>query len=188
MLSKPVIVLDLDLTLIDDSFKPYPQMLNFLKKMFNNFAHIVIWTAGNNVHLEKFLESLPPTMAKKFDYKIHDLINSTKNSAFVRNFYKNQNKNPFILIDDNKKILNTGGYDIVINVSNYQNSNRFNVKKNYINYNGLYNDLMKKIKLWEGGGGGGSSSSKKKLIIAAKEKEEDDIASDNEDEEDDDED
>lgn len=50
------VVLDLDRTLIDDDFVPYPNVKPFVDAILKASDFCILWTAGNKEHLFQFLQ------------------------------------------------------------------------------------------------------------------------------------
>jgi len=140
-----VIVVDLDLTLIDETNKAYPRMEIFLAKLFDSFSHVILWSAGNIEHIKQFIEQYPTV--NKFFMKIARLHNNTKHSSYIDSFIKRKNIWPYVLIDDRLINLETGDYDIAVDVKKYY---REHIRDNniYINYELLFTDLMYNIRVW----------------------------------------
>lgn len=145
-----VITLDLDKTLIDSNFEPFPQLDIFFKKLFKNKKFTVcLWTAGNLEHVDAFLKCIK----KKYGIsrQCFELIlcrltaENTKDSAKLDNYLHSRNLVPYVLIDDTVSYFNNSHYDINIDAKQFY---RKDMKTNncYINYDLLYNYLISKIK------------------------------------------
>lgn len=139
-----VIVLDLDNTLIDNKYVAFPRLDNFLRILFDKYT-VVLWTAGNETHVNEFIKTTP--IANKFKLKISKLINNTKNASFVDKYLKNKNIVPYVLIDDTVEYFRTGDYDINIDAKRYMRLNPKD-KSIYMNYQQLLNDTERFINKW----------------------------------------
>lgn len=143
-----IIVLDLDNTLIDDKYVPFPKSIDFLKKIFCNSKNTVfMWTAGNTIHADKYLELLETQYnlnRAQFHNIICGLIDNSKPNAKIKEILRDQNTHrPHALIDDKEEYFKNNTYDITIPVKKYY---RFHGKKEYyINYDNLYDDLIDRI-------------------------------------------
>lgn len=91
----PVVVLDLDLTLIDSDFNFYIGARVFMH-LLSKIAVVGIWTAGNSAHLEETLEP-EPSIDKVLSFKIVNCIDATKPCKFIKSLFTSHQ---YFLIDD----------------------------------------------------------------------------------------
>lgn len=136
-----VIVLDLDKTLIDDSYKLFPKSDEFIINL-SKIYKLILWTAGNKLHVQQFLQEF--NLGQYFDHCIFNLHHNTKSVAIVRKYCLTSG--PYVLVDDKIENLITGGYDIPINVSLYYKY--LPNKKYYVNYERLRQDIENMINIW----------------------------------------
>lgn len=137
-----IVVLDLDDTLIDSKCRPFPHLSGFLNKLLRAYT-VVLWTAGNRAHAEKFIESTPA--ADKFHTVITGLLSdNSKRAERVDRIFSQKNIIPYVLIDDRSDYFKTGNYDINVNVTNYYTRG----KVFYIDYDRLLYDLHERVRAW----------------------------------------
>lgn len=112
-----LIVVDLDETLINDKYKPFPNAEEFLEQL-SHFGNLILWTAGNQEHARQFLKILKKNYFVKTFTK---LFHNTKSVSIIKKFCPIYFRNniPIILIDDNPYNLKNSGYDIAINCKDF---------------------------------------------------------------------
>nr|WIE95366.1 hypothetical protein [Microctonus hyperodae filamentous virus] len=140
---RAIIVVDLDETLINNKYELFPGVGKFLTQLKTE-GHVILWTAGNDVHVKKFLEKLDKN-TNIFYGTICNLYNNTKSIAMIKKNFPElmcaDGRVPIILLDDNSHNLYTGGYDLTIDVSRYYKN------KNETRYNVDYTTILQKIHL-----------------------------------------
>ncbi|WKA13572.1 MAG: 38K protein [Cotesia congregata filamentous virus 2] len=147
------IILDLDRTLIDDMYKPYPNVKEFIDSIINLSDYRILWTAGNKEHLFKFLQTpflFPPNYHLNFFKLLSGLYENTKSANLIHDLISSTNKNIkrndifYILIDDSASRYMNNGYDQIIDVTKYTTLSKIN-NIEYIEYEFILQDLKKII-------------------------------------------
>lgn len=131
----PVIVVDYDLTLVDNNAKPFPGSKEFLEKLRNfNDGHntLVLYSHANSAHINHGLDKYFNDVKHYFDEIISD--HSARNNKPVTHVRRVISKisyltGPFIIIDDLRSNLDNDQYDIVVDVNRFTKS----VKNNLVN-------------------------------------------------------
>lgn len=145
---KPLAVVDLDYTLLDETQSSYPQASYFLQQLYSKF-YVILWTNSSKSHLQKALDSF------RFLYKFshYQISNENRNQSmkysvvdYDRRRVKCNQEKPIltatnimkdcddsqptisIIIDD--KLLNHIGYDYAYNPQQFKASNHCSI--NYI--------------------------------------------------------
>lgn len=145
----PVIVVDYDLTLVDNNAKPFPGSKEFLEKLRNfNDGHntLVLYSHANSAHINHGLDKYFNDVKHYFDEIISD--HSARNNKPVTHVRRVISKisyltGPFIIIDDLRSNLDNDQYDIVVDVNRFTKS----VKNNPVNvdYEGIFCLIKKGI-------------------------------------------
>lgn len=116
-LDKPLFVLDLDLTLIDDDTDLYRDADLFVAAI-GKIGYIGIWTAGNLYHLDESLKKYPKIMDAlifKFTGLLSDGGGGGKPCKFVKRFFTSMY---YVLVDD-KPENSDHEYNHVVDVKDY---------------------------------------------------------------------
>lgn len=145
----PVIVVDYDLTLVDNNAKPFPGSKKFLEKLRNfNDGHntLVLYSHANSAHINHGLDKYFNDVKHYFDEIISD--HSARNNKPVTHVRRVISKisyltGPFIIIDDLRSNLDNDQYDIVVDVNRFTKS----VKNDPVNvdYDGIFCLIKKGI-------------------------------------------
>lgn len=114
-------VIDLDGTLIDKKYHIFPEANTFLTQLYRDNWYIMIWTAGNEAHVKRFLDSYP-TVSPFIAAHLEGLVNKIKPVDIARRrckellgCYLDVN----ILVDDKVYNTNNSQYDFRYNILNY---------------------------------------------------------------------
>lgn len=145
----PVIVVDYDLTLVDNNAKPFPGSKEFLEKLrnFNDGRNtLVLYSHANSAHINHGLDKYFNDVKHYFDEIISD--HSARNNKPVTHVRRVISKisyltGPFIIIDDLRSNLDNDQYDIVVDVNRFTKS----VKNTPVNvdYDGIFCLIKKGI-------------------------------------------
>lgn len=144
---KVCIVLDLDRTLINDMYEPYPGVKSFIDSIISIADYRILWTAGNKEHLFQFLQTpslFPPNYHLNFIRLLSGLYKDTKSVNIIQDLICNDCDDKrnliYILIDDSMNRYKDNGYDKVIDVSKYTRVSKIN-NIEYIEYDNILKDL-----------------------------------------------
>lgn len=151
-LTSPVIlILDLDETCIDKNVKAFHNLTYFLLSLRKVSKTMILWTAGNEAHAKHFISKLNENSETKniFDHVLAKTEFEKKSISLLKRIlstvnYKLDEKIPTVLIDDNEKYLNTGRYDININVSEFY-LNLDDPNNYFVDYDRLLAYLQKQV-------------------------------------------
>lgn len=121
----PVIVVDYDLTLVDNSAKPFPASKEFIIKLrdFNDGqTTLVLYSHANAAHINHGLDKYYSDIKHCFDEIISD--HSARNNKPVTHVRRvissiSSLSGPYIIIDDLRSNLDNDQYDIVIDVNRF---------------------------------------------------------------------
>nr|QKN22470.1 putative ORF19 [Drosophila-associated filamentous virus] len=141
-----VFVVDLDETLIDDRYKPFPNSDQFLINLHKR-GPLILWTAGNKEHVLRYQKSI---YIWPFARVLTKLYKCTKSVSQIKQYcpaFITSNV-PIILIDDNVNNLKTSGYDITINCQKFYFTHA-ETSKYSINYTKMLEVIDKEIHDWQ---------------------------------------
>lgn len=140
------IVLDLDETLINSLQQPFYKLNEFLKQIRNLATTLILWTAGNEIHAEAFLKELESTgQSNIFDHILTELKEERKPVMFLVREYNLSIDMPFLLLDDNRLMLESG-YDIPIDVTRFY-KNQGSVTY-YVDYDAVLETINTEVSKW----------------------------------------
>ncbi|CAJ2002129.1 38K [Cotesia congregata filamentous virus 1] len=119
------IVVDLDETLIDKEYAVFDGAIDFLSSLFSLTPYVCLWSAGNDVHINKFFKDpeVPSHVKTSFFSIFSGEANGTKDAELVQKIIKKKRPsskvNEFILIDDKIYKYKDNNYTLLIDVNVY---------------------------------------------------------------------
>lgn len=137
----PVIVVDYDLTLVDDRAQPFPGSKEFITRLrdFNDGQMtLVLYSHANAAHIDHGMAKYYHEIKDYFDEIISDhSARNNKPVTHVRRVISSlaSLSGPFVIIDDLRSNLDNDQYDIVIDVTRFTRFKR--AQPIEVNYDGI---------------------------------------------------